>query len=65
VVTDVAAGSSAESEGIQPGDVILQADRKPVESPAKFTEIFRAAGDRVLLLIWRGGDTLFVVLKKK
>jgi serine protease Do len=65
VVTDVAEGSSAESEGIQPGDVVLQADRKPVESPAKFTEIFRAAGDRVLLLIWRGGDTLFVVLKKK
>ncbi len=64
VVTDVAAGSSAEREGIEPGDVILQADRKPVETPAGFAEIFRQAGDRVLLLVWRRGDTLFIVLKK-
>lgn len=58
IVTAVERGSAAALAGIRPGSVILQVDRKPVNSSAEFRESLRAssADNRILLLI-RDGDT--------
>ncbi len=64
VVTDVDPGSEAFRQGLRPGDVIVEADRKPLESPKQFAEAYEGAEQRLLLLVHRGDGTRFVVLKK-
>jgi serine protease Do len=64
VVTKVEPGSVAEVAGIKIGDVILQVNRKPVDSAQAFN---RAIGDsrqgkRALLLIASGDMQRYVVL---
>ena len=64
VVTGVKAGGPAAAAGIQAGDVILQADRKPVATAADFRRVLaeRKAGEPVLLWIRRKDASLFVVV---
>jgi serine protease Do len=64
VVTEVAPGSAAHEAGLAAGDVIVQVDKKDVKSPAGFAELVEKAGDKVLLLVFRDGNTIFVVLEK-
>ena len=60
LVRSVAPGSPAARAGLRPGDVVLQANNKPVRTPA---EAYAALAEtRVLLLISRGGTTLFIVV---
>jgi predicted metalloprotease with PDZ domain len=56
VVTDIAAGSPAETAGLRPADIILQADNAPA-SAASLSQALLAkkAGDRLHLRIARGG----------
>jgi serine protease Do len=66
VIVEVEPGSAAEEAGLRQGDVIQEVNRKPVQS----VENFRAAvegltGDTVLLLINRGGSTVFVTVRKR
>lgn len=63
-VTNVKPGSIAARAGIRPGAVILQVDRKPVDSAEAFRKAVKASGDdkKVLLLVSRGGMASFVVL---
>jgi serine protease Do len=62
VVTSVEDGSPAEGAGIQPGDVIREVNRQRVRSVDEFERATRALkeGERVTLLLHRGGQALFV-----
>jgi periplasmic serine protease, Do/DeqQ family len=65
-VEGVAPGSLAQRSGLRRGDIILAVNNEPVESLSQFNEkIERARSEqkaRVLLLIRRGGNNLYVVL---
>jgi len=67
VITDVQEGSPASLAGLQPGDVIVEADRQKVTSADDLQEALGKAKDKdtVLLLIKRKGASLFVVLHLK
>ena len=64
VVTQVESGSAAEKAGVQPGDVVVELNRKPVQSIEDFQRLSAKLGkkDTVLLLIVRQGGRLFVAI---
>lgn len=64
VVATDPAGPAAQS-GIEVGDVIVEADRKPVSSAADLEKRIAAGGDTILLLVRRGDSTLFVAVSRK
>jgi len=65
-VEGVAQGSLAQRSGLRRGDIILAVNNEPVESLSQFNEKIEKAKSeqrtRVLLLIRRGGNNLYVVL---
>jgi serine protease Do len=67
VIVEVAEGSSANSESIRPGDVIVEVGQEEVSSPAEVNVKVNAAQQEdkksVLLLIDRQGDLRFVALR--
>ncbi|HXZ85379.1 MAG TPA: Do family serine endopeptidase [Myxococcota bacterium] len=65
VITDVEPGSPAANAGLEPGDLIVEVDRKPVGSAADVDKRIASAGDSVLFLIRRGDATLFVAVNRK
>jgi serine protease Do len=65
VVTGVAPGSNAAERGIQPGDLVLEVNRKPVNTTQDFMTAYKAStGKGALLLIYRDGRTRYLVLSK-
>ncbi len=64
-VEDVKPGSPADEAGIAPGDVILQLNRKPVDSAQQFASSVHAmsADQDVLLLVWSHGGATYRVLQ--
>ena len=62
VVTNVDPSSQASDSGLHPGDVIQEVNRKPVRNRAEFQAAVRNAGKDPLLLVNRGGNTLFVAV---
>ena len=65
IITEVQAGSPASLADLQPGDVIQQADRKPVTSVAELENAVAGAGEQMLLLISRKGTNAYVVVGLK
>lgn len=67
VVVSVDQGGLAEESGIQPGDVIKEANRKHVSNMADFNEAIRknGTGHQVLLLLKRGKQAFFVTMEKQ
>jgi serine protease Do len=63
-VMRVAAGSPAARAGLRPGDVLLEVNRKPVTSVRDFEELYGKAKGNVLLLLYRAGSTVFVVVRR-
>ncbi|HTZ58002.1 MAG TPA: DegQ family serine endoprotease [Acidobacteriaceae bacterium] len=64
VVSQVDPTSAAAAAGVQRGDVIQEVDRKPVHNLAEYQKaISGLANQPVLLLLNRGGATLFVVVE--
>jgi serine protease Do len=66
VIAGVEPGSAAGEAGLQRGDVILEANRKPIDNEKEFAEAVRGVAETksVLLLVRRGSNTIFVALKK-
>jgi serine protease Do len=64
VVAAVAPGSRAAYAGLRPGDVILEVNRKAVRSVDEFARLYKADGERTLLLVYRDGSTLYLLLQK-
>jgi serine protease Do len=54
------AGGAAESAGIQPGDVILAVNGRPVTSVDQLKEMVKQAGNSLALLIQRDNAQIFV-----
>jgi serine protease Do len=65
VVTQVEPGSIADLAGIEPGALIMEVNRKPVENTKSFKEAIEEAAkeNAVLLRVKQGGSIVFVVLK--
>jgi serine protease Do len=64
VVTGVAQGSAAAEAGLAPGDVVLEVNKQPVGSVQDFRSAYtkKQGGKNTLLLVFREGRTLYVVL---
>lgn len=65
VVTEVQTGSAAEDAGLEPGDVILRADRQAVNSPAALDHVLTSArkGSTVSLVVQRERARVLVRLR--
>jgi serine protease Do len=61
VVQQVRPGSPADDAGLQPGDVIMEVDRKPAQSASEFAnQVHNApAGQDLLLLVWSHGGASY------
>jgi serine protease Do len=64
VVANVRPGSPAEDAGLQPGDVVVEVNRKPVASAEQLANAVHAApaGKDILLLVWSKGNDSYRVL---
>jgi serine protease Do len=65
VVSSVTPGSPAEEAGLRPGDIIEMVGNKAVANVSEFRKLLaaRAEGESVLVLVRRGDQTLFRVIK--
>ena len=63
-VEQVRPGSPADDAGLQPGDVVLEVNRKPVGSAEQFANDVRSnpAGKDILLLVWSKGNASYRVV---
>ncbi len=64
VVQQVQPGSPADNAGLQSGDVIVEVDRKPVQSAADVQKALGSVpkGQDALVLVWSNGGNTFRVL---
>ncbi|MEZ5730190.1 MAG: Do family serine endopeptidase [Burkholderiaceae bacterium] len=59
LVVEAADGAAARA-GIQPGDVIVSMNGRPVDKPAQLRQMLEKAGDRIAISVKRGDARLFV-----
>jgi serine protease Do len=64
VVTQIEPDSPADETGLRPGDVILEVNKKKINSEKEFWSEIEKTANSVLLLVWRDGNTIFMVLQK-
>ncbi len=65
LITEVEPGGPASAAGLQEGDLIVEAGRKPVADVSALQRALASAGERVLLLVKRRGASQYVVLPLK
>jgi len=67
VITDLDDDSPAAAAGLQPGDLILEVNRRAVNTVAEFNSAVKAGSskDSTLLLAKRGAGTGFLVVPNK
>ena len=63
-IANVRPGSPADDAGLQPGDVVVEVNRKPVTSAEQFASAVHdsPAGKDLLLLVWSKGNDSFRVV---
>ncbi|HUE30336.1 MAG TPA: PDZ domain-containing protein, partial [Verrucomicrobiae bacterium] len=64
LVVNVEDGSPADEAGLEPDDVIAEANRRPVRSPAELGRALAATPGRALLRVRRGSASLFVEMTR-
>jgi serine protease Do len=65
VVTAVEPGSAAQAAGLRRGDIISEINRRPVRDAGQFTQAYRkASGKKLLLLVYRDGGAMYLLLDK-
>jgi len=64
VVEDLDPSGKAAQVGLRPGDVILRANRVTLHNVRRFSQIYAKAKGRMLLLVYRDGSTIFLLLPK-
>ena len=62
VVESVRPASPAEDAGLQPGDVIMEVNRKPATSASDFANQVHEGGKDLLLLVWSKGNASYRTL---
>jgi serine protease Do len=62
VVESVRPASPAEDAGLQPGDVIMEVNRKPATSASEFADQVHQSGKDMLLLVWSKGNASYRTL---
>jgi len=67
VIVRVEEGSPADDAGLDPGDIIVEIDQKPVKNIEELNNLLAGVKERqhLLFLIDRGGTTIFVTLTVK
>ena len=65
VITEVVPGSSADDMGLQPGDIVLEANRTEVSSIGEWEKVINKLKpeDTLLLLVFRNQHTYYVPIK--
>jgi serine protease Do len=63
-IANVRPGSPADDAGLQPGDVVVEVNRKPVASAEQFASAMHSTpqGKDILLLVWSKGNNSYRVL---
>jgi Do/DeqQ family serine protease len=64
LVTDVIPSGKAADAGLRPGDVIAEVDGNAVATPDALSTALRTGTKPALLLVHRGGSTMFVPLER-
>ncbi len=67
LISDVAPGEPGGEAGLRRGDVIAEIKREPVRNLADYNRLIGnlKAGDNALMLIKRGGTTIYIAVKLK
>jgi len=65
LITGVEEGGLASASGLKPGDLIMEADHKPVANFEELQSILKKHKDQILLLIKRKSGSIFLVLRLK
>ena len=60
VVNNIDPASKMADSGLQKGDVIQEVNHQPIQNVSQFESALRKSGDNPLLLVNRGGRTLFI-----
>lgn len=65
LITQVDQGGLASASGLQPGDLIVEADHKPVSTVGELQKILSTNEDQILLLVKRKDGNIFLVFRLK
>ncbi len=67
LISDVTPGEAGEEAGLKRGDIITEVKRNKVKNTADYNRVLRKLkrGDTALMLIKRGGTTIYIAVKLK
>ncbi|MEK6223580.1 MAG: DegQ family serine endoprotease [Thermodesulfobacteriales bacterium] len=65
IISNVQQGSAAGDAGLQPGDIILEIDKKPINTLDNYSEALEnvKSGDTALFLVKRGSNTIYSAIR--
>jgi serine protease Do len=64
VVADLDPMGAAGRAGMEPGDVIVEVDRKPIANIDELEKLLKAAGDTTVFLVRRGDTTMYLGISR-